>query len=161
MSQTHCKLSFSEAINNEDVKKISLKAASSFTDCLSEEEIKNCIHGAIWSATINFNPEKNSKFTTYLYRGVIYECLKCKKSNKNSKINCVNINNNLISDNFKSFDKIDIMDEIKKCAEPELIIDRFFYNFTLNEIANKRGISKETVRFKLKKNLDFLKNRLA
>jgi len=161
LSQTHCKLSFSEAINNEDVKKISLKAASSFTDCLSEEEIKNCIHGAIWSATINFNPEKNSKFTTYLYRGVIYEPHKCKKSNKNSKINCVNINNNLISDNFKSFDKIDIMDEIKKCAEPELIIDRFFYNFTLNEIANKRGISKETVRFKLKKNLDFLKNRLA
>lgn len=161
MSQTHCKLSFNEAINNEDVKKISLKAASSFTDCLSEEEIKNCIHGAIWNATINFKPEKNSKFTTYLYRGVIYECLKCKKSNKNSKINCVNINNNLISDNFKSFDKIDIMDEIKNCSEPDLIIDRFFYNFTLNEIAKKRGISKETVRFKLKKNLDFLKNRLS
>lgn len=161
MSQTHCELSFSEAIENEDIKKVSLKAASTFTDCLSQEEIKNCIHGAIWNATLNYNPDKKNKFTTYLYRGVVYECLKCKKSNSNNKAAHVKLNSNLLSDNFKGFDKIDIMDEIKSCADPDLLIDRFFHNFTLNEMAKTRGVSKETVRFKLKKNLDFLKNRLS
>lgn len=162
MNQTYCKkISFSDAIEDEDVKKISLKAASSFSDCLSQEEIKNCIHGAIWSATLNFKPEKNTKFTTYLYRGVVHECLKCKKSNKDSKLSPFSLSSNIISKKTNDFEKIDIIDEIKACSEPDLLIDRFFYNFTLSEMADKRGVSKETIRFKLKKNLDLLKNRLS
>lgn len=162
MSQIHCKsINFKEAINNEDINKISRKAASSFSDCLSEEEIKNCIQSAIWSASLNFKPEKNTKFTTYLYRGVVHECLKCKKSNKDNKISPISLNCNIKSNKFNDLEKIDIMEEIKICSEPDLLIDRFFYNFTLNEMAQVRGVSKETIRFKLKKNLDFLKCRLS
>ena len=137
-----------------------MKAASSFSNCLSPEEIKNCIESAIWNASLNFKPEKNTKFTTYLYRGVIHECLKCKKMS-NKKINCVPVNNNILSGKFNNFNKIDLIDEIRVCSEPDLLIDRFFYNFTLNEMAKKRGVSKETIRFKLRKNLDFLKTRLS
>ena len=162
MSQIHCskKIDFNEAIKDDDIKKICMKAASSFSNCLSEEEIKNCIQSAIWSASLNFKTEKNTKFTTYLYRGVIHECLKCKKMSS-KKISCVPINNNILSGNFNNFSKIDLMDEIKVCSEPDILIERFFYNFTLNEMAIKRGVSKETIRFKLRKNLDFLKTRLS
>lgn len=162
MSQIHCneKIDFNKAINDEDITKICMKAASSFSNCLSPEEIKNCIHSAIWSASLNFKPEKNTKFTTYLYRGVVHECLKCKKMSA-KKISCVPVNNNLLSGSFNNFSKIDLIDEIKVCSEPDILIDRFFYNFTLNEMAKKRGVSKETIRFKLRKNLDFLKTRLS
>lgn len=161
MSQIRCnkKIDFNKAINDEDINKICIKASSSFNNCLSSEEIKNCIHNAIWSATINFKPDKNTKFTTYLYRGVIHECLKCKKMSQN-KVKCMPVNSNILSDKFNNFSRIDIIDEIKVCSEPDILIDRFFYNFTLNEMALKRGVSKETIRFKLKKNLDFLKTRL-
>ena len=77
------------------------------------------------------------------------------------KISCVPVNNNLLSGSFSNFSKIDLIDEIKVCSEPDILIDRFFYNFTLNEMAKKRGVSKETIRFKLRKNLDFLKTRLS
>ncbi len=163
MSQIHCrkKIDINEILRNEDIKKICMKAASSFSECLSKDEIENCIHNAAWSASLNYDPDRKTKFATYLYRGVVNECIKCKKFTKKNKANHVPINNNLLSGKFSRFEKIELLDEIRVCSEPDILIDRFFYNMTLSEIAVKKGLSKETVRFKLKKNLDFLKNRFV
>jgi hypothetical protein len=163
LSQTHCKkkIDVNEILKDKDIQRICFKASSSFSECLSKDEIENCIYNATWSASLNYNPDRNTKFATYLYRGVVNECIKCKKFTKKHKANHVPINSNILSSNFKPFEKIELIEEIKTCSEPDILIDKFFYNLTLNEIALKKGISKETVRFKLKKNLDFLKNRFS
>ena len=57
--------------------------------------------------------------------------------------------------------KIDLMDEISACSNPDIIFDRFYSNMTLDEIAKKKGVSKETIRFRLKKDINLLKTRLC
>ncbi len=57
--------------------------------------------------------------------------------------------------------KIDLFDEIGACANPDIIFDKFYSNMTLDEIAKKKGVSKETIRFRLKKDINLLKTRLC
>lgn len=149
-----------EALNNQDLVKIANKAGQQFSDKLTQDEIKNCIMGAMWSASNNYNKSKNTKFSTYLYKGVFFECLKQLKTNQK----CVGLTNrefvgHVIPQQY--INNIELMDEIKACQDPDLIIEKFFYNATLKDMAEKRGVSKETIRFKLKKNINFLKSRLS
>ena len=117
---------------------------------------------ALWSAANNYKEGKNTKFTTYFYKGVVYECIKQKKiNNKKNKLSMTNFPINQVFKKNELFDRIDILEEINALKDAEIIKERFYLNFTLEDIAKKRGISKEAVRFKLKKNLNFLKSRLS
>lgn len=149
-----------ELLKDEDLIKIANKAAQQFSEKLSQDEIKNCITGAMWSASNNYRSDKKTKFSTYLYKGVFFECLKQLKTNEK----CVGLTNREFVGHVipqKSINSIELMDEIKVCQDPDLIIEKFFYNATLKDMADKRGVSKETIRFKLKKNINFLKSRLS
>lgn len=149
-----------EILNNEDLIKIGNKAAQSFTETLSKDEIENCIIGAAWVAANNFKVGKNTKFSTYFYKGVYYQCLKqIKQLKANQALTNRNLSN--LSKFNSDIEKIDLMDEINVCSNPSIIIDKFYYNMTLEDMAKKRGVSKETIRFRLKKDINFLKNRLS
>ena len=156
-------MNFEENLKNEEIIRLSKKAAESFTETLSSDEIKNCIMSAIWSATNNFKEGKNTKFTTYLYKGVVYECIKQKKSNdRKSKTAHFNINSALGVPSKSDFtENVELFEEINSCEDPSLIYEKFYHNLTLHDMAKKRGVSKEAIRFKLKKNLNFLKSRLS
>jgi len=155
-------MKFEELIEDEEIIKIGSKASQSFTDCLSKDEIRTCIMSALWSATNNYKEGKNTKFTTYFYKGVVYECIKQKKiNNKKNKLSMTNFPINQVFKKNELFDRIDILEEINTLKDADIIKERFYLNFTLEDIAKKRGISKEAVRFKLKKNLNFLKSRLS
>lgn len=148
-----------EILKDDDMVKIANKAAQSFSEVLSRDEIENCICSAAWVAVNNFDTQKNTKFSTYLYKGVYYECLKQLKQNRKSALT----NRNLM--NYTSLNsevsKIDLIDEIRACSDPDIIFDKFYGNMTLDEIAKKKGVSKETIRFRLKKDINFLKTRLS
>jgi DNA-directed RNA polymerase specialized sigma subunit len=148
-----------EILKDEDMVRIAHKAAQSFSEVLSGDEIENCILSAAWVAVNNFDVEKNTKFSTYLYKGVYYECLKQLKQNNKSALTNRNLMNYTSSNSDVS--RIDLMDEIKSCSNPDIIVDKFYGNMTLDEIAKKNGVSKETIRFKLKKDINFLKSRLS
>lgn len=147
-----------ELLVNEDIIKITNKAAVPFIDSLSKDEIKTCIISAIWNAINSYNEDYKVKFTTFLYRGVVLECLKQKKSN--DKLKLVSIGDRSFVCKKNDMARVEMVDEISKCEDPELIYDRFYNNKTLSEIAIQRGVSKETVRLKIQKNLSILKNRL-
>jgi DNA-directed RNA polymerase specialized sigma24 family protein len=55
---------------------------------------------------------------------------------------------------------IDILDELKTQEEKDLILDKLA-NMTIQEMADKRNYSRETVRKKLKKIFAHLQNRLS
>lgn len=149
-----------DILNNEDLIKIGNKAAQSFTETLSKDEIQNCIAGAAWVAANNFKEDKKTKFSTYFYKGVYYQCLKhIKQLKANQPLTNRNLSN--LSKFNSDVEKIDLMDEINVCSNPDIIIDKFYYNMTLEDMAKKRGVSKETIRFRLKKDIKFLKNRLS
>lgn len=148
-----------EILKDQDMIKIANKAAQSFSEVLSKDDIENCILSAAWVAVNNFDESKKTKFSTYLYKGVYYECLKQIKIQKKSALTNRNLMN--YSTINSEVSKIDLFDEIGACANPDIIFDKFYSNMTLDEIAKKKGVSKETIRFRLKKDINLLKTRLS
>lgn len=144
-----------EALNNEDIQNIMNKAAGSFRSQLSEDEIQTCKLNALWKAFVNYAPEKGAKFTTYLYSGVRIECIREVKFNKRQH---QSLHSNL-PDSTDHFFSVDLMDEINKCPDKELLIDRM-NNLTIKEIAEKRQCNRETIRRKIKKSSQQLAKRI-
>lgn len=145
---------FDKLLEDENIVKIARRAAAGFAKSLSRDEIYTCILNAIWKASNKFDPELGAKFTTYLYNGVIMECLTQQKFNSNK--NTSQIHNN-IPENKNFSDSFELMDNIDQCEDPQLIIDYYFNNKSIKEIAQEMGVCGETIRLKIKKNLKKLR----
>lgn len=148
-----------DLLKDNDIKRVSQSAASSFRNVLSEDEIESCITNAIWKASKKYEPQHNTKFTSYVHRGVKLACLGLVRLNKDCKVSLDNFDaKNNISGKFNGFNEIDMMDIISSCDDPELIYDRFYKNMTISELAIARGVCGETIRIRLEKNLKKIKN---
>lgn len=144
-----------EAMNNEDIVNIMFKASNRFSNYLDEDIIHTCHLNALWKCFLNFDPSRNTKFTTYLYRGVFIECVKELKFH-NKMQNHQPLHANMPSCSEPSI-MVDIMDELSNDEERSLVIDKYA-NLTIEEIANKRSYSRETARKRLKKIYKKIKN---
>lgn len=141
---------FDRLIKDENIMKITKKASEKFRRLLNKEEIYTCILNAIWKASNKYNPQKGSKFTTYLYQGVVIECLTQIKFNKQKRYS------KEIHENYATVDRnyTDLIDEIlTRCDDPQIILDKFIHNKTIKEIAVEYKICNETARLRIKKNL--------
>ena len=137
------------ALHDKNIVKIMNKAASRFHRQLCKDTIYTCQLNALWKAMLNFKPEKNVKFTTYLFHGVFIECLKeVKFIQKHSRFTGHKLHDN-ISNHYNPYILIDILDEAKTPEEKEILLDKFA-NLTINEMANKRNSNRETTRKKMK-----------
>jgi DNA-directed RNA polymerase specialized sigma24 family protein len=155
-------MNFDDLVDNEEVRKIGNAAAKSFRKFLSKEEIDSCIMIALWRVTKEFDSEKG-KFSTYLYRGVVLECLTAWKFNTDKKRTNKKVtekNPLLKSEYNEEIADIEAVDFVKNFEYPELMIDRFWSNKTLSEIAKTNNVSVETVRIRIKKNLENMKSTL-
>jgi DNA-directed RNA polymerase specialized sigma24 family protein len=52
---------------------------------------------------------------------------------------------------------IEVMDEIDRLKDGQLVVDKYLNNYTAKEIAIKNGIHPETVRIKIKKTIESLR----
>ena len=138
-----------QALQNKDIVKIMNKASQRFNSQLDRDAIYTCQINALWKSFVNFKPEKKTKFTTYLYNGVFIECLKEVKFINKSKKCTGKLHNNIVGKNDQSM-LIDVLDELESDEEKSLVLDRIS-KMTINEIAKKHGVSRETIRKKLKK----------
>ena len=153
---------FDQKLKNDNVLKIAASASSPFLSTLSREEIKTCILSAIWKATKKYDSTHGCKFTSYLYRGVVMECLSQQKFNSTYKFKLGTGTGypKGIVDPVDYDLKLEMLDLIKVCDDPGLIFDRFYKNMTIQEIAKSRGVCGETIRIRIKKNLKKLKQHL-
>lgn len=149
--------SMENALKSNDIQKIMSRACRSFSRELDSDEIYTCKINALWKCLKNFNPDKKAKFTTYLYQGVYIECLKELKFKNKSRKNKCKLHDNLPKLNSDIL-LVDILDELKNPEDRDLIVDKMS-NMTIEEMANKRPYSRETVRKKLKKITDTLKTK--
>lgn len=148
------------ALQDKNILNIMNKACSLFCRQLDSDVLYTCKINALWKSLVNYDESKNTKFTTYLYKGVVIECLKATKFEKKSR----QLHGKILHPNIESphspINLLDILDELKTEEEKELIIDKLS-NMTIQEMADKRSYSRETVRKKLKKIFAHLKNRLS
>jgi len=146
-----------ELLCDQNVVKIARKASIRFNKQLNEDEIYTCILNALWKAIKKYDPNFGSKFTTYLYNGVIMECLTQQKFNSNLKYH-PHIHN--VQDGRNYISNIDILDYISKCEHPDIIYDYYFNNKSIKEIAKENNVCGETIRLRIKKNLKKFKNQV-
>lgn len=147
------------AMKNKDIVNIMNKASKRFSNQLDKDIIYNCQLNALWKSFLHFKPEKNTKFTTYLYNGVFIECLKeIKFQQKYSKFNR-KLHENIVKQSDPYF-MIDIMDEMQTEEEKQLFLDKLS-NMTIEEIARKRNSNRETTRKKIKKLITNLQKKLS
>jgi DNA-directed RNA polymerase specialized sigma subunit len=150
MSDDNCiDTKIENALNNKDIMNIMSRACQPFSQQLEPEDIYTCKINALWKSFLNFNPDKNCKFTTYLYKGVYIECLKAIKFNNKSKKFC-QMHSGFSEDYNSDITMIDLLDEAKDQLERELLIGKAS-RMTNQELGKKHGIGKETVRKKMKK----------
>ena len=133
---------------DSNIVKVMHKASKSFNKQLDKEEIYTCQVNALWKAIKNFNSEKKTKFTTYLYTGVMIECIKAVKFNNKGS------DSKMLHDNIsaKRNDDVlmDLLDEAENEMEYEILVHRS-QRRTIEEIGNIMGSSRETIRKKIKK----------
>jgi hypothetical protein len=147
------------ALNNKDITNIMNKACKRFMNQLDADILHTCKLNALWKCFLYFKPEKNTKFTTYLYNGVFIECLKeIKFKNKHQRFSG-KLHENIVK-NSDPYKMIDIMDELKTADEKELFLDRLS-NMTIEEMAKKRNSNRETTRKKLNKMITNLRKKLC
>ena len=148
-----------EVMQNKTLLKIANRAASRFYGSMNKEEINSCIINAVWKALESYQEGSNCKFSSYLYVGVLMECQTFYKSNI-----CKNEFSYITNTDYayKTFACIDMMDDIfTYCEYPDIIYDRYYKNMTIKEIADQRQKSGRTIRDKIKKDLQRLKNNLT
>lgn len=140
---------FNEYLAKNDILKIMNKASKSFIRQLDKDEIYTCQINALWKCVKNFKPEKNVKFTTYLYTGVVIECIKNVKFNTKHKSKNSQLHANISVLDYSQI-YTDIMDEAQNEEEKQILMNRAAKK-TIEEIGKIMGYSRETVRKKIKK----------
>ena len=149
-------------LRDENVIKAAESASYSYRSTLSPSEIDNCIKRAVWKASKNFVEGGGSKFTSYLHTGVSHECANAVRFNKlpfHSLDKSKNSYN--ISGRYNEFERVDMMDEIANCGDPQLVYDRFYLNKSYRELASERNVSGELIRIRLEKCLKKIKSSFA
>ena len=147
------------ALKDANLQGIMNKAASTFTRQLTQDEIYTCKINALWKSLTHWDSTRKTKFSTYLFNGVKYECIREVKFKKTDKaIGGKDLDKTVASpDNHTA--EIDLYDEINNLPHAELIKDRA-KSFTINEIAQRHDINRESTRRRIKKSSKLLSNRL-
>jgi len=148
-----------EILKDKDLMTIAEKACNNYRHLFTPEELNSCVINAVWSLNRFYNKDK-AKPSTYLYKGVVIEVRKLLKSlNRLKAKNNTHLTNSTESKK-NTFEQIDMLDEIYNCEDPQLMYDRFYNNYTLQEMSDKYGITRQGVRCRIEKNLKIMRNRL-
>tara|TARA_R110002051_G_scaffold52514_1_gene99653 strand:- start:234 stop:725 length:492 start_codon:yes stop_codon:yes gene_type:complete len=152
---------FEEALNDNDTQRVFGFLSKKYHN-ISKDDIIECQLLGLWKALKKYDPERKKKFKNFLYTSIDWECKLYLRKNKRKEVSCVY---DSADNNFEPFEPIEVMD-IVDCLIPRLKIvikQRFFENFTMEEIGNANNYSRETARRYLKEAIEKLqshKNRI-
>lgn len=146
------------ALKDENILKIMNKASKRFKNQLDADTVKTCQLNALWKTFLNHDASKGAKFTTYLYKGVFIECMKeIKFTKKNKSTHKLHHN---IESKSNDFFYAELMDEFPNVHDRNLICDRLS-NMTISEIAEKYGKNRESIRRKIHKLAENIKDKFC
>lgn len=151
---------YEKALENIDYQKIMHSASAKYMTYIEELELENCRLIGLWRALEDFDPERQVKFTSYLYDRVKYECKKTITKNKKTEIVHSGLIANAIDKNNYQ-ESVDIVDGIENSLGPELqnlVEKKYFQGMTYEDIADSEDYSHETVRRRVNKAINILRN---
>lgn len=146
-----------ESLKDEEYQKIMNKASRSFINQLTPDEIHTCHVNALWKAYEHYNPNGGAKFFTYLYKGVVIECLRELRFNQKYKGH-QSVHSNIPDKKDHHF-KLELKEELNQIPNKEMVEDRLS-GMSIKEIAEKFGYNRETARRKIKKSMARLASKM-
>jgi len=147
-------MTFEEVLNNEDCISIMNSIAKRYKGLVSRDEIKSFKLESAWEASEKYDPNHpgQMKFTTYLANCLKFKILlylRGKKIKKNWPMQ-----DKEDSKDYTFFtDMIDCLD----AEEKNIFILKYIENYSTQELADKQGVSRQSI----KNRLDKIKNKLA
>lgn len=153
-------MTYEEAMSNMDNVRIMNSVARRFCNQISSEVLKQCKLLGLWKALKSHDFSQKRKFTTSLYKFVLWECQKEIRSktqlkNKRDKFK-------IFAEQYESNQNIFVfdIDIVKKLPkyESELLYDRYVLELTYKEMGKLRGVSKQAIERHIKKTLKDIRN---
>ncbi|MAR65961.1 MAG: hypothetical protein CL833_01795 [Crocinitomicaceae bacterium] len=149
---------FEEKWESSDVQNIMNKVANRYRTAIDFDDIESIKMQTLWRCIDRYDPEKGTKFTSYLYQQLSF-AFKNKLKKKRREYNV----ETLESVDRKAEYSMQVKDMITG-LEPEyadVLNKRFYYNMTMQEIGKSNGYSRETARRRLKTALKICKKMVA
>ncbi len=150
---------YNEAYNNIHNRRVTNKVLSLYKGRIDSETLKALGLQGLWRCLQFHDPNRENKFTTSLWRFVIWACeseIKRLSTKKNSetrkKIQYSNMNFDYIGNDIKQEFALDVFTDIDDLLEEEystILKLRFQKGMTLKEIGEQFGYTKEAARQKL------------
>lgn len=166
-----------EVYGNKDYDLIMHKASRPFSKILNADELRSCKDRAIWKSLAGFDPSRNTKYATYLYRGVFLECrssasfvMKHRKKtvkykNKVNEIRVFEVDNTggeiALKESLTPQARLELMDEINSLEDGHILIDFYLIGLSYDEIAEKNSITVDEVKKKKNKVLKKLRKKIV
>ncbi len=149
---------FEEKWESSDVQNIMNKVANRYRTAIDFDDIESIKMQTLWRCIDRYDPDKGTKFTSYLYQQLSF-AFKNKLKKKRREYNV----ETLESVDRKAEYSMQVKDMITG-LEPEyadVLNKRFYYNMTMQEIGKSNGYSRETARRRLKAALKICKKMVA
>ena len=149
---------FEEKWESSDVQNIMNKVANRYRTAIDFDDIESIKMQTLWRCIDRYDPDKGTKFTSYLYQQLSF-AFKNKLKKKRREYNV----ETLESVDRKAEYSMQVKDMITG-LEPEyadVLNKRFYYNMTMQEIGKSNGYSRETARRRLKAALKICRKMVA
>ena len=165
-------------INKDNINTIK-KVTSKYWRQIDADDLEECGLQGLWNCLRSHEEGHNQKFTTSLYTFVNWECLrKLQKQKKKVKTFSIqdfsefNLNHRSLKQRFKNKEVFynescqpintelaDVLETLNRMCgdDKELLIDYYYHQMSMTEIAFKSKSSKESVRKKINKAIGTIK----
>jgi RNA polymerase sigma factor (sigma-70 family) len=145
---------FEDKWNDNNVRNIMNKVSNRYKQNIDFDDIESIQMQTLWKCIEKYDPERGTKFTSYVYQQLSY-ALKNKVKKKRNEFNVEEFD----KADFNYANKLEVMDIVGDLEEDDkqVIEQRFYHNMTMKEIGRANGYSRETARRRLKKALNFCK----
>lgn len=146
---------FEEYCKNEFIKRLMVKVCRRYLKFVcTEDEMESLRMSTLWRCVNNFHEIEGSKakFTSYLYRSIKNNAKKLKKEKSEREvqifdfIDCTDYN----PDIEEAHDILESLKVVNK-ESYDILIQKYFYQYTYAEIGQLNGYSGEYARLKIKK----------
>ena len=153
---------FEAAMDNEYYVKILYKICNrNLKTVCSKEEIESLVMSTLWKCVRKYNSSKsNAKFSSYLYRSMENNSRRLYKKKistvKEKQLYEDTFCRSLVKDESSKREVFEILESLKQKNEEyyNVLVQKFFYNMTNQEIGEANGCGKEWARKKIKKALN-------
>lgn len=138
-----------ECLADTSIKSIMKTVEGRYKTAIDADDLSSVSYETLWRCINKFDPDRNAKFTSYLYQQLNYAFKnQLKKDSKHQSFAT-----DKIEKVFNDETRLEAMDLIQSMPSDlgTVLRQRFIDNMTIQEIGEANGYSRETARRRIKK----------